>query len=383
MNRKTHIAGILFTALAAVLVFGCASTTPQLSNVDSARSAYKKIADDKEIKQYAPVQLYQAEQQYHKLNDAVSRYADKEEVDHLAYVLQQRVELARMTAQHQMATNQINQINKEQAQIKSDLQTAESQYAKERAEQAALEAKQAQERANLLVQQAQQTSSLEQQMKQIKSASVSEQDRGIVLTLEHMFDFGKATLKSDAEQNLNSLAQVLKQNPDRNVIIEGYTDSTGPAPYNEQLSRERARAVVSYLVSQGINRERLTAKGYGESYPIASNENAAGRQRNRRVDVVVLRAGQQPQTAFRPQATPSEMSTFSELDKDKNGYLSKDETQPMQGLNDNFNQYDQNQDKQLSRSEFSAFEEKQIQQQKTPQHQTTQSQSKEQPQATQ
>ena len=367
MNTRTHIAGMLFAALTSVLVYGCASNPPQISSVDSARSAYKKIADDKQIKEYAPVKLYQAQQQYQKLNDAVNRYADKEEIDHLAYVLQQRVELARMTAQQIMAANQINLLNSEQAQIQTDLQQAEALHAKERAEQAALEARQARERASTMEQQMEQqlqpTSSLEQQLQQIKSANVQEDARGTVLTMGDMnFDLGKATLKSSADQTLNGLLQVLKQNPDRNVVIEGYTDSSGPAAFNQQLSRERAQEVVNYLVSRGINRERLIAKGYGESYPIASNETTSGRQRNRRVEIVVLRPGEQPETAFRPQTTPSEVTTFSELDKDQNGYLSQDETQPVQDLNKNFKQYDQNGDQQISRSEFSAFEAKEIKQ---------------------
>jgi len=369
MNVKTHIPGMLFAALAAVLLYSCASSPPQISSVDSARSAYKEIANDKQIKEYAPVKLYQAEQQYQKLNDAVTRYADKEEIDHLAYLLQQRVKLARMAAQQQVATNQINLLTKEQAQIQTELQQTEAQYAKERAEVAALEAKQARERASSLAQQPstmeqqpQQTSAMEQQLQQIRSANVREEDRGTVITLGDMFDFGKATLKSGAEQNLNDLVRILEQNPDRNLVIEGYTDSVGPSAYNQQLSQDRAQAMVNYLVSQGINRDRLTAIGYGESFPVASNENVVGRQLNRRVDIVVLRTGELPQTALRTQTMPGELSTFSELDKDKNGYLSKDETQPVQSLNNNFNQYDQNQDQQISRSEFSAFEEKQIQQ---------------------
>ncbi len=79
----------------------------------------------------------------------------------------------------------------------------------------------------------------------------------------------------------------MKSYPKRNVMIEGYTDSTGPAQFNKKLSRERAEAVRNALVKDGISPERITIKGYGAEYPVASNKTAAGRQENRRVEVVI------------------------------------------------------------------------------------------------
>ena len=97
-------------------------------------------------------------------------------------------------------------------------------------------------------------------------------------------------MKAGAQRNLEPLALFLRQNPGRNVIIEGHTDSVGSNAYNEQLSFARAEAVRSFLIQQGIDPNRITARGLGEAFPVATNETAAGRQQNRRVDVIIQRA---------------------------------------------------------------------------------------------
>jgi outer membrane protein OmpA-like peptidoglycan-associated protein len=83
------------------------------------------------------------------------------------------------------------------------------------------------------------------------------------------------------------LAMLLQQNPQRTVLIEGFTDSTGTAPHNQDLSERRANAVRSALMAQGVAPERIATRGYGESYPVAANETAANRQLNRRVEIVL------------------------------------------------------------------------------------------------
>lgn len=337
-------------ALMTMLFYGCATEPSKLSSVTEARTAYQQISQDDQVAQYAPEKLSEAKQQLDEMNDAVENDADKEEIDHLAYLVQQRVEIAKTATQQQIAANQLESLNKERAQVQMEL--AEVQREQERAEQAALEAEQAKAME----------SSLLQQFSQIKSANANETQRGIVLTMEDLhFDFGKSALKSEAVKNLNDLTQFLKQNPEHNVVVEGYTDSFGPSAFNLQLSRERAQAVIDYLSSQGINQDRLIARGYGESFPVASNENPAGRRFNRRVEFVVLRSGESPEMAFRQPST-EEFASFSELDQDNNGYLSKDETQQIENLSGNFNQFDKDQDQNISRSEFSAFEEMEIEQ---------------------
>ena len=83
------------------------------------------------------------------------------------------------------------------------------------------------------------------------------------------------------------LATVLQQNPQRTVLIEGFTDSTGTAAHNQELSERRANVVRSALLEQGVAAERISTRGFGESNPIATNETAANRQLNRRVEIVL------------------------------------------------------------------------------------------------
>jgi OOP family OmpA-OmpF porin len=106
-------------------------------------------------------------------------------------------------------------------------------------------------------------------------------------TLNVEFDFDKSTIKKGYYQDIDNLAQVMKDYPDLNVVIEGHTDSVGTAAYNKKLSQRRAEAVKKYMVEKGIDVNRLKAQGFGEEKPIASNETKEGRRQNRRVEAAV------------------------------------------------------------------------------------------------
>ena len=99
----------------------------------------------------------------------------------------------------------------------------------------------------------------------------------------------KVELKSDRGQGKSATAattKTLQDNPDWKVHVEGYTDSTGSKSANEALSRRRAESVANWLAEHGVDRSRLTSKGYGEEYPVADNSTDEGRGKNRRVDIV-------------------------------------------------------------------------------------------------
>jgi len=113
-------------------------------------------------------------------------------------------------------------------------------------------------------------------------------ERGIVLTLQDvLFDTGRAELKSGASSTIINLASFMKDYPDRRVRIEGFTDSTGSAEFNQQLSENRALAVKDALVLAGIEANRIDVQGFGESNPVASNDTNEGRQLNRRVEILI------------------------------------------------------------------------------------------------
>ncbi len=102
-----------------------------------------------------------------------------------------------------------------------------------------------------------------------------------------LFAVDVARLNPDGMRTTQKLADVLKQNPTRTVLIEGYTDSTGTAPHNQDLSERRAGAVRSALQEMGVAGGRVTVRGYGQSNPVASNDTQQNRQLNRRVEIVL------------------------------------------------------------------------------------------------
>ena len=123
---------------------------------------------------------------------------------------------------------------------------------------------------------------------QLENMQAAQTPRGIVLTLDDvLFDTGKAQLKSGAARSIEQIAAFLKENPDRRVQVEGFTDSQGADEYNLELSQSRADAVAMAIIQRGIDAQRVRALGYGEGFPVASNSNAGSRQLNRRVEIIV------------------------------------------------------------------------------------------------
>lgn len=133
----------------------------------------------------------------------------------------------------------------------------------------------------------------------------------VEITEQVQFEFNKARIRKVSHGLLNDVVSVLKENPQvKEVSIEGHTDSVGPAAYNKQLSQDRANSVMKYLVDNGIDKSRLTTKGFGESKPIASNDTDAGRQENRRVEFLVTK--QEPKAA--PEAEVAEANDEAEAE---------------------------------------------------------------------
>jgi peptidoglycan-associated lipoprotein len=111
------------------------------------------------------------------------------------------------------------------------------------------------------------------------------------------YDFNKSNIRSDAAKELDKLVQLLLDNPEIKIELGSHTDSIDSEDYNRQLSQRRAESAVAYMIQHGIAAERLQAKGYGESKPIARNtnpngtDNPEGRQKNRRTEFKILEVG--------------------------------------------------------------------------------------------
>ncbi len=171
----------------------------------------------------------------------------------------------------------------EKARKEAEARALEAEQAKKEAEAKEREAEMARLQAEEAVAKRQQ---LESELKELKAKQT---DRGIILTLgDILFATGKDILMPGAIDTIDKLVTFLKKYPNRNVLIEGHTDSVGGETYNLGLSQRRADAVGAALISKGISENRITAKGYGESRPVASNATSGGRQQNRRVEIVIL-----------------------------------------------------------------------------------------------
>ena len=110
----------------------------------------------------------------------------------------------------------------------------------------------------------------------------------VVQMWEVFFEIDSYELLQQSYKELTTLLEKLQANPEMKIELRGHTDNTGTKEGNRRLSENRAKAVMEYLVERGISAKRLTAKGFGESMPIDSNETPEGRSRNRRVEYKVL-----------------------------------------------------------------------------------------------
>ncbi len=112
--------------------------------------------------------------------------------------------------------------------------------------------------------------------------------RGLIVNMSDvLFDTGQSTLRPGAREKLAKVAGIILAHPDLKLQVEGHTDSVGDDAYNQRLSEKRASSVSDFLTKQGVASDAISAKGFGETSPVASNDNAAGRQQNRRVELVV------------------------------------------------------------------------------------------------
>ncbi|MGY4490291.1 OmpA family protein [Pseudomonas sp. TE3610] len=242
---------LMIPALLAASVALAACATKPNPNLEQARTNFQALQSNPQASQVAALETKDASDYMDKADKAFLNHDDSRDVDQLAYLTNQRVEVAKQTIALRTA--------------EANLKNAAAQRA-----QARLDARDA-------------------QIKQLQdSLNAKQTDRGTVVTFgDVLFDVNKAGLKSSGLMNVNKLAQFLQENPDRKVIVEGYTDSTGSAAYNQTLSDRRAGSVSTALAKMGVDPSRIVSQGYGKEYPVADNTSVSGRAMNRRVEVTI------------------------------------------------------------------------------------------------
>jgi len=135
----------------------------------------------------------------------------------------------------------------------------------------------------------------EKELNKIPNTTVTRKEDKLVVTMSDaiLFDVNSAALKPQSMITLDQMADVMVKYPDSDILIKGHTDSTGSEKYNQELSERRSQSVKNYLVSKGVSESRITAIGFGKTMPIASNDTAEGREKNRRVEIDITPRPQQ------------------------------------------------------------------------------------------
>jgi outer membrane protein OmpA-like peptidoglycan-associated protein len=276
--------------ISALLLAGCAGTPDTNPAVKQAQNSYKQIKNDTLVANNAPIALKEARKAVMAAQSTLKNGKDKAVVDHKAYMATQKIKIAKQTAMLNAAQDEVKRAKTERQKVQLKARKSEAEAAERRAKQQQAKAEEAQRSAKEAQQKAQK---LADQLKNLKAKMTK---RGLVLTLgDVLFDVDKADLKPGGEKAASKLAHFLKEYPKRQVLIEGYTDNTGSEDYNLKLSKHRAKSVKQAIVNDGIASNRINTIGYGEQYPVATNNTSAGRQRNRRVEVVISKKNKQVQ----------------------------------------------------------------------------------------
>ena len=312
------------TLLALALVAAACTTAPTTQLLDRARDEYRAVQESPMAASYAPLEAKQAGDALALANAAAENRESAERIDHLAYIAQQKIALTREAVKQKSAEAEIAQAAKQRDQLLLDQRTAESDLSKRKAQIARNEATDATRNTQLAQQEAadakrstqlarNQTAEAKQDVQaaqaeaagaqrmaqdaqarsalleaQLSALSAKKTARGIVITLSDvLFGTDLARLNAEGMRSVQKLVALLQDNPQRTVLVEGFTDSTGSAAHNQALSERRAGAVRGALVDLGVGQERVAIRGYGEELPVAANDSAANRQLNRRVEIVL------------------------------------------------------------------------------------------------
>ena len=293
---KNHTSFALLSLVAAVATMSACSTVPEQNlALDQARSRYSAAQADPSVTLHASEELKRAASALRLAETAHRAQDERAEIDHLAYLASQRVSIAQETAASRAAQAVTAGAAAERDRMRLAMRTAEADAANRQlataqasgAQKSADLAQAERDAQNARASLANRNAQVDSLQAELQALNARKTERGIVVTLGDMlFDTGRAELQAEGNRSIGQLAEFLRRQPQRQARIEGYTDSVGSNSSNLSLSERRAQSVKSALVGMGIDSGRLTARGNGETSPVAANDSAAGRQMNRRVEVV-------------------------------------------------------------------------------------------------
>jgi outer membrane protein OmpA-like peptidoglycan-associated protein len=262
-----NIANIAVILTPVLLLAACASAPQRDEQIEQARAAIQRLAQDPLAQQAAAQDLESAQGRLQEAESALQQHRPPSVVDHLAYLAQRHAEAGEARVEEMRAHQEVAQAQDQRNRILLAERSREAENAHNQAQAA--------------------ESQLAQTQQQLADLKAKQTDRGTVVTLgDVLFDTGQATLKPGADLSLDRLATYLKAHPQTRILVEGHTDSVGSDAYNDALSLRRADAVANALISRGVSPDAVHATGRGKAYPVATNETPAGRQQNRRVEII-------------------------------------------------------------------------------------------------
>jgi len=286
------------TAMGLLSIAGCAAVVPH--ELVDARSAYRHASAGRAA-DLSPAELHKAKEALTKAEESWVNDPYSAQTRDLSYVAQRKAQLAEATAGMALANNDKaaadQSINHSEHVIAKRTEGELSQTRAELADsqrKAALDQQSLGSERDARIAADKRSADADARSKAAedalaKLAAVKQEDRGMVITLSGsvLFPSDQSTLLPDAETRLNQVADALMATKERNIVVEGHTDSRGSDKHNLELSQRRADSVRSYLVGRGYESDRMQARGIGKGRPATSNDTAEGRANNRRVEIIV------------------------------------------------------------------------------------------------
>lgn len=276
---QKHLEKILIVVAFTAVLVGCSSTPERVDELEQARSLVQQVEASPDAGRLAADDIVAAHEALRRADRLAEGKGSVGEIQNEAYLARRHAEIAQQHIERGRAAAAMQEAEAERQRVL--LQAREQQAAAEaqRAQLARQQAEQEAQQARL---------EAERLQTELRDLQARQSDRGLVVTLgDVLFDTGRATLRAGAMSGIQRLAEFLVKTPGRTVTIEGHTDSVGSEALNQTLSENRASAVRNELMSRGVSAARITTVGLGETRPVATNDTPAGRQQNRRVEVIV------------------------------------------------------------------------------------------------
>jgi outer membrane protein OmpA-like peptidoglycan-associated protein len=319
-----------FSAVTVLALLAACTTAPKKDlALEQVRAQLDELKANEELAGYAPLALGEAER---ALRTAETSTGNDTYRIHLIYMADRRIQIARTVAQHEQLEDEYIRLSDERNDLLVRASQKETEQARREAEQARMiseataeDARRAREEAEMAARreaesqrsavQAQEEAAQARALaassvteaelarreaelateqantlrRQLENLQLRQTESGVVVTLgDVLFETGQTDLREEAMASLVEVVDLLQSEPDKDIKIEGHTDSTGNAETNLKISQQRADSVLNALVSLGVDANRISSAGMGQDFPIATNETEEGRAQNRRVDVILL-----------------------------------------------------------------------------------------------